>query len=282
MFFNKVNDIKLAFEQLNRELVAKKDSLNSLKFDLTSIEQEIKANLKLLKTELLNYVKGVKNRINGADVTTFGEIFSEEIGKDGVYFNDSLENIYIKYTNLNTAKIGILEKNLSNELDFREKLSDNVMKGMLKQGINGVKMIPVGQMRNFVLTGRNTISSLTGVSMKFKPWGAIKFAKGIGGVAAGIGVAMEVWDTIQKIRNANKVDKAKKELATYLDDFEKEIVKNFDENNVEEFAPAFHDMKSTFEEMVRQDKNISKTKEQIEEWYKSSNSIQDIGFEEIN
>ena len=28
VFFNKVNDIKLAFEQLNRELVAKKDSLN--------------------------------------------------------------------------------------------------------------------------------------------------------------------------------------------------------------------------------------------------------------
>ena len=59
-------------------------------------------------------------------------------------------------------------------------------------------------------------------------------------------------------------------------------MKNFNENNVEEFAPAFHDMKSTYEEMVRQDKNISKTKEQIEEWYKSSNSIQDIGFEEIN
>ena len=281
VFFNKVNDIKLAFEQLNKELVAKKDSLNSLKFDLTSIEQEIKANLKLLKTELLNYVKEVRSRINGADVTTFGEIFSEEIGKDGVYFNDSLENIYIKYTNLNTAKMGILEKNLSNELDFREKLSDNVMKGMLKQGINGVKMIPVGQMRNFVLTGRNTISSLTGVSMKFKPWGAIKFAKGIGGVAAGIGVAMEVWDTIQKIRNANKVDKAKKELIAYLDDFEKEIGKNFSDDSVEEFAPAFHDMKSTYEEMVTQDRNISKTKEQIEEWYKSSNSIQDIGFEEV-
>lgn len=136
-------------------------------------------------------------------------------------------------------------------------------------------------MRNFVLAGRNTISSLTGISMKFKPWGAVKFAKGIGGVAAGIGVAMDTWETIQKIRNANKVDKAKKELIAYLDDFEKEIGKNFSDNSVEEFAPAFHDMKSTYEEMVTQDRNISKTKEQIEEWYKSSNSIQDIGFEEI-
>ena len=34
--------------------------------------------------------------------------------------------------------------------------------------------------------------------------------------------------------------------------------------------------------MLSQYKTISKTKEQIEEWYKSSNSIQDVGFEEIN
>jgi len=281
VLFNKINDIKLAFEQLNKELAAKKETLNALKVDLTSVEQEIKANLKLLKTELLNYIKGVKSRINGADVTTFGEIFSEEIGKDGIYFNDNLENIYIKYTNLNTAKMEILEKNLSNELDFREKLSDNVMKGMLKQGINGVKMIPVGQMRNFVLAGRNTISSLTGISMKFKPWGAVKFAKGIGGVAAGIGVTMDAWETIQKVRNANKVDKAKKELIDYLDGFEKEIEKNFSGNNVEEFAPAFHDMKTTYEEMVSQDENIFKTKQQIEEWYRTSETIQDITYEDV-
>ena len=144
-------------------------------------------------------------------------------------------------------------------------------------------MIPVGQMRNFVLAGRNTISSFTGISMKFKPWGAIKFAKGIGAAAAGIGVAMEGWEVYQKIKNANKVDKAKNELNKSLEEFEEEIANKFDDrDNIEEFAPTFQSMKKTYEEMVEQDRNISKTKEHIEEWYKSSKSIQDIGFEEIN
>ena len=47
-------------------------------------------------------------------------------------------------------------------------------------------------MRNFVLAGRNTISSFTGISMKFKPWGAIKFVKGIGTAAAVIAVVIDI------------------------------------------------------------------------------------------
>lgn len=34
--------------------------------------------------------------------------------------------------------------------------------------------------------------------------------------------------------------------------------------------------------MLSQDKNISNMKVQIEEWYRTSKNIQDIGFEEIN
>lgn len=283
VLINKVNDIKLAFTQIENELVTKRDSLDTLKSDLINTEKEIKINLKMLKTELLNYIKGVKSRIMSADVTTFGDIFNQEIGKDGIYFNDSLQNIYIKYANLNNTQIEMLEKNLFNELNFRGSLSENMMKGMIKQGLSSIKMIPVGQMRNFVLAGRNTISSFTGISMKFKPWGAIKFAKGIGAAAAGIGVAMEGWEVYQKIKNANKVDKAKNELNKSLEEFEEEIANKFDDrDNIEEFAPTFQSMKKTYEEMVEQDRNISKTKEHIEEWYKSSKSIQDIGFEEIN
>lgn len=283
VLINKVNDIKLAFTQIENELVTKRDSLDTLKSDLINTEKEIKINLKMLKTELLNYIKGVKSRIMSADVTTFGDIFNQEIGKDGIYFNDSLQNIYIKYANLNNTQIEMLEKNLFNELNFRGSLSENMMKGMIKQGLSSIKMIPVGQMRNFVLAGRNTISSFTGISMKFKPWGAIKFAKGIGAAAAGIGVAMEGWEVYQKIKNANKVDKAKNELNKSLEEFEEEIANKFDDrDSIEEFAPTFQSMKKTYEEMVEQDRNISKTKEHIEEWYKSSKSIQDIGFEEIN
>lgn len=279
---NKVKNIRSIFEQLDKEIRANRDSLTSLEYDLTDTEQEINSNLKRLKTELLNYIKNVKKHISGSDVETFGSIFSEEIGKDGIYLNDSLENIYKKYTNLNNTKIKMLESNLLNELDFREKVSNNVTTTVVKKGLDGIRMIPLGEMRNFVLTSRNTISSFTGITMKFKPWGAIKFAKGIG-TAAGIGVAMELWDVVQKIKNTNKVKKAKEELNNALEDFEKEIDRKFGtENNIAEFSPVFQDLKKMYKGIEIQDKNISNMKVQIEEWYKSSKSIQDINFEEIN
>lgn len=280
---NKVKNIRSIFEQLDKEIRANRDSLTSLEYDLTDTEQEINSNLKRLKTELLNYIKNVKKHISGSDVETFGSIFSEEIGKDGIYLNDSLENIYKKYTNLNNTKIKMLESNLLNELDFREKVSNNVTTTVVKKGLDGIRMIPLGEMRNFVLTSRNTISSFTGITMKFKPWGAIKFAKGIGTAAAGIGVAMELWDVVQKIKNTNKVKKAKEELNNALEDFEKEIDRKFGtENNIAEFSPVFQDLKKMYKGIEIQDKNISNMKVQIEEWYKSSKSIQDINFEEIN
>jgi ubiC transcription regulator-associated domain-containing protein len=280
---NKVKNIRSIFEQLDKEIRANRDSLTSLEYDLTDTEQEINSNLKRLKTELLNYIKNVKKHISGSDVETFGSIFSEEIGKDGIYLNDSLENIYKKYTNLNNTKIKMLESNLLNELDFREKVSNNVTTTVVKKGLDGIRMIPLGEMRNFVLTSRNTISSFTGITMKFKPWGAIKFAKGIGTAAAGIGVAMELWDVVQKIKNTNKVKKAKEELNNALEDFEKEIDRKFGtENNIAEFSPVFQDLKKMYKGIEIQDKNISNMKVQIEEWYKNSKSIQDINFEEIN
>ena len=37
-----------------------------------------------------------------------------------------------------------------------------------------------------------------------------------------------------------------------------------------------------YNDMLSQDKNISNMKVQIEEWYRNSKNIQNIGFEEIN
>lgn len=40
-------------------------------------------------------------------------------------------------------------------------------------------------------------------------------------------------------------------------------------------------MKNTYEEMLSQDENIFKTKQQIEKWYRTSETIQDVVYEEI-
>ena len=282
---NKLNSINSVFNQIDKELVNNQNSIRELDYKLTQTTQEIRKNLKNLKTELLNYIKDIRIDIMGADASTFGEIFMNKIGNEGNLFNDGIENIYTEYTSFNNVKITNLEKTISDQLAFRENLSNKMINGLVKDGINGLRLVPVSQMRDFILSGRNTISSLTGISMKFKPWGAVKLAKNLGSALAFVGVGIEVIELFKQHENAKKLDKAREDIIAYLNDYEKNIVEQFrgsDEELIKEFAPALQKMQNMYNNMLSQDKNISNMKVQIEEWYKNSKSIQDIGFEEIN
>ena len=282
---NKLNSINSVFNQIDKELVNNQNSIRELDYKLTQTTQEIRKNLKNLKTELLNYIKDIRIDIMGADASTFGEIFMNKIGNEGNLFNDGIENIYTEYTSFNNVKITNLEKTISDQLAFRENLSNKMINGLVKDGINGLRLVPVSQMRDFILSGRNTISSLTGISMKFKPWGAVKLAKNLGSALAFVGVGIEVIELFKQHENAKKLDKAREDIIAYLNDYEKNIVEQFrgsDEELIKEFAPALQKMQNMYNDMLSQDKNISNMKVQIEEWYRNSKNIQDIGFEEIN
>ena len=282
---NKLNSINSVFYQIDKELVNNQNSIRELDYKLTQTTQEIRKNLKNLKTELLNYIKDIRIDIMGADASTFGEIFMNKIGNEGNLFNDGIENIYTEYTSFNSVKITNLEKTISDQLAFRENLSNKMINGLVKDGINGLRLVPVSQMRDFILSGRNTISSLTGISMKFKPWGAVKLAKNLGSALAFVGVGIEVIELFKQHENAKKLDKAREDIIAYLNDYEKNIVEQFrgsDEELIKEFAPALQKMKNMYNDMLSQDKNISNMKVQIEEWYRNPKNIQDIGFEEIN
>ena len=282
---NKLNSINSVFNQIDKELVNNQNSIRELDYKLTQTTQEIRKNLKNLKTELLNYIKDIRIDIMGADASTFGEIFMNKIGNEGNLFNDGIENIYTEYTSFNSVKITNLEKTISDQLAFRENLSNKMINGLVKDGINGLRLVPVSQMRDFILSGRNTISSLTGISMKFKPWGAVKLAKNLGSALVFVGVGIEVIELFKQHENAKKLDKAREDIIAYLNDYEKNIVEQFrgsDEELIKEFAPALQKMKNMYNDMLSQDKNISNMKVQIEEWYRNPKNIQDIGFEEIN
>jgi len=281
---NKLNSINSVFNQIDKELVNNQNSIRELDYKLTQTTQEIRKNLKSLKTQLLNYIKDIRIDIMGADASTFGEIFMNKIGNEGNLFNDGIENIYTEYTSFNNVKITNLEKTISDQLAFRENLSNKMINGLVKDGINGLRLVPVSQMRDFILSGRNTISSLTGISMKFKPWGAVKLAKNLGSALAFVGVGIEVIELFKQHENAKKLDKAREDIIAYLNDYEKNIVEQFnrsDEELIKEFAPALQKMQNMYNNMLSQDKNISNMKVQIEEWYRNSKNIQDIGFEEI-
>src|SRR5690606_39585280 len=58
-----------------------------------------------------------------------------------------------------------------------------------------------------------------GKYLKFKPWGAVKFAKGANGALAFLGVALEAWDSWEQYKREEAFKKAVTEI---VENFEKQ------------------------------------------------------------
>lgn len=74
--------------------------------------------------------------------------------------------------------------------------------------------------------------------LKFKPWGAVNLAKGVNGALAAFGLALELWDTYQRIQ---KEEEFRKGVETMVENFKKqkkEILDLLDgENFIKQFFP---------------------------------------------
>lgn len=64
-----------------------------------------------------------------------------------------------------------------------------------------------------------TVGMDIGKYLKFKPWGAVKFAKGANGALAFLGVALEAWDSWEQYKREEAFKKA---VTTMVGNFEQQ------------------------------------------------------------
>ena len=123
---------------------------------------------------------------------------------------------------------------------------------------------------------------------KFKPWGAIKVAKNIGAVAAMLGIVLDGWNLYKKYKNAQKLEKCKKDLKDALSNIFKQIFLEFDQDDIyfKNFAPSYLELEKAISqrkgEVEALKKNVSLLngyKSRFQDWY--DGDIEDAIFEEI-
>jgi hypothetical protein len=96
---------------------------------------------------------------------------------------------------------------------------------MGKQGVNHVlkgKFInkdSVLAARDGVVNVAKSVGVDIGKYLKFKPWGATKFAKGANGALAAVGLAFEVWDSWEEHKRQIEFQNA---IAKMVSNFEKQ------------------------------------------------------------
>jgi len=129
--------------------------------------------------------------------------------------------------------------------------------------------------RDGVVSIAKTVGLDLGKYLKFKPWGAMNFAKGANGALAVIGVALEVWDSWEKYK---REDEFKKMVQSIVSNFEKqrqdfiELVKG--EDFYRNFFPDYIDLQHKIKDL---DLSLSESRERqqhFEHWKESARAVE--------
>lgn len=210
------NDQKLSLE------VARLDELNArLGKQLAATGQQIEEARISLRDFATRYFSDLILQAKGCSLETFADFFEREVGAEGIILSTRLQNEFSRQTQSITLEVEKMQVGLDSEVNH----FNTTVKALGRQGINHVLK---GNFINntTVLAARDgltTIAKTVGMDiskyLKFKPWGAVKFANGANGALAFLGVALEAWDSWEQYKREEAFKKA---VTTMVGNFEQQ------------------------------------------------------------
>jgi len=266
-------------QEYDQSITQRKDTLDNLIRDYDRAYQQIISIKAPLKESLISYKKELILKFNGADVNTFPELVIEEIGNEAINFQSRLLSLIENYTNEINGIANSLNKSFESEINFAESFFEK-HNDWIKQGINGLKAIPVSQWHGIINSSRHFLNGTFNTAIKFKPWGITKLAKGTTATMGVLGLAIEAWETISTIGKKNKIDNAKKEIVNLVSETIDEQLKiiNDQEKFLQTFAPNLNKMKGQIDIFEDAYSSVQNQKQKIEEWF---TKVGNFRFEEI-
>ncbi|HAQ72388.1 LeoA/HP0731 family dynamin-like GTPase [Stutzerimonas nitrititolerans] len=210
------NDQKVSLE------VAKLSDLNTrLTSQLGATGRQIEDARISLREFATRYFSDLILQAKGCTLETFGDFFEREVGTEGVIVANRLQNEFSRQTQSITFEVEKMQVGFDSEVSH----FNTTVKALGKQGINHalkgnlINNTTVLAARDGLVTVAKTVGMDIGKYLKFKPWGAVKFAKGANGALAFLGVALEAWDSWEQYKREEAFKKAVTEI---VENFEKQ------------------------------------------------------------
>lgn len=170
--------------------------------ELLTMQRDIAEARISLNNFVLDYFKDLILRARGLSLETYIEFFESEIGEQGIIIDTRLDNEFARRVQSVNNAIQKMHLGYSAEINHY----NGNMAAMGKQGLNYVvksnliNSATVIAARDGVVSVGKMAGLELGKLLKFKPWGAIKFAKGLNGALVFAGVALELCDTYSQAK----------------------------------------------------------------------------------
>lgn len=245
------------------------------KLDRTTRDiEDARASLRDFATK---YFSDLIIQVKGCSLETFSEFYEREIGSEGVIVGSRLQKEFNQRTQSINFEMQKMHVNFNSEVDH----FNVTVKALGKQGVNHmlksnlINSSTVLAARDGMVSIAKTVGLDLGKYLKFKPWGAVNFAKGANGVLAVVGVAFEVWDSWEKFK---REEEFKKMVQAIVSNFEKQrqdfINMVNGENFYKNFFPDYIDLQNKIEGLDLSLNESRKRQQSFERWKESAKAVE--------
>lgn len=264
-------------DKVSRE-VAKLSALNAQqKTRLEQIGEQIENSRTALREFAMRYFSDLIIQAKGCSLETFSDFFESELGSEGTIVAARLQNEFSRQTQSITLEVEKMKVAAVSEIDH----FSTTVTALGKQGIdylskgNVINNTSVLAVRDGIVTAAKTVGLDVGNYLKFKPWGAVKFAKGATGALAVLGVALEIWDSWKQHEREQKFRAA---IAEIVENFEKQRKDFLNLVNSEQFKENFFSdylvLKNHVQELSSGLEESRERQQRFQEWRQAAETIE--------
>ncbi|MBS0211570.1 MAG: 50S ribosome-binding GTPase [Proteobacteria bacterium] len=252
-------------ESLADEVNKLAKSMDRAKKDADLATRKVTDTQIALREFVLDHFTDLILQLDGADIGTISEFVEREIGDGGVVLDTKIQNAFSRRVNAISSELVKIQTSLDSDVNaFNSHVTT-----LGRQGLDYIVKSNIIN-ANTVKAARDVVWS----SFKFKPWGAIKLAKGLNGALSVLGVGFELWDSWKEGERNDAFVKAKKRMKQDLEGQRKELLEKINASNFSvEFFPDFERLKQQAALLADVLKKAQQRRESFARWRENAESI---------
>lgn len=250
---SELNEVNVS---LNSEVDLLKSQINEYDSRIKVLEKDINRSYINIKEDFVSLREDVLVDVDAVgDMSELGAVIQKRLGQDGYILQEKIDLIIKKHTgNLLSESKDIFES-LEESLVYHSKIQDELLGQLSNTGksvIKGMLSAPTRKIADAVIKARDFLK----IPFKFKPWGALKFAKFLKAMP----VVMEALQFVGGIWSKMKMDKKRNEMKDELENAFKGLIQGMTlDNYSENYFPFVEETKKVLLSLEESKRDIQET-----------------------
>ncbi len=262
-------------QNLKRELEVLNKAMEKRLKELQSLKGKISQARINLREFITRYFSDLIRQVVDTSLETFNDFVKREIGDKGINIETRVQNAFERETQGILNEIAKIETSFNADRSFFEKHAGTFGKigsEFLKQS-GFINATNIKLTRDIIAAGGKFVG--IDLAFKFKPWGAVKLASNVNKALPLIGIALEIGDSVMKLKKEKELEETKEEMKSNFDNQKKEILDLI--NDETRFKQTCFSSALELEKSLQEIKEaIEKTQEfdqEFEKWIKAGEDL---------